>query len=70
MSLTRRLLLTAAVAAPLAYVAARRPARNGGAHDAYFAAVQAALMRAGLYRRKRWRSTTTSAGSTRTCRRT
>jgi D-serine deaminase-like pyridoxal phosphate-dependent protein len=50
MSLTRRLFLTAAVAAPLAYVAARRPARNGGAHDAYFAAVQAALMRAGLYR--------------------
>ncbi|MEK6806192.1 MAG: alanine racemase [Pseudomonadota bacterium] len=46
----RRTLLAAAVAAPLAYLAAKKPAAKGGAHDAYFLAVQAALAKAGLFR--------------------
>ncbi len=50
MSPTRRALLAAAVAAPLAWLAARKPRRHGGAHDAYFLALQAALREAGLFR--------------------
>lgn len=46
----RRALLAAAVAAPIAWVAARKPRRNGGAHDDYFLGVQAALREAGLFR--------------------
>ena len=46
----RRLLLTAAVAAPVAYLASKRPRRNRGAHDDYFSAIQTALKQAGLYR--------------------
>lgn len=49
-NLKRRLLLTAALAAPLAYLAASRPRKNSGTHDEYFSSVQAALKRAGLYR--------------------
>ncbi len=47
---TRRLLLGAAVAAPLAAAVAARPRARAGAHDAYFRTVQAALARAGLLR--------------------
>ena len=50
MSLTRRALLAAAVAAPLAWVAASKPRRRGGAHDAYFLGLQDALRQAGLFR--------------------
>ncbi|MBI3171523.1 MAG: DSD1 family PLP-dependent enzyme [Hydrocarboniphaga effusa] len=47
----RRLLLGAAVAAPIAYVAAKKPRKKpGGGHDAYFAGIQSALARAGLFR--------------------
>jgi D-serine deaminase-like pyridoxal phosphate-dependent protein len=46
----RRALLAAALAAPLVWAAAARPARRGGAHDAYFLALQAALREAGLFR--------------------
>jgi D-serine deaminase-like pyridoxal phosphate-dependent protein len=46
----RRALLAAAVAAPLAWVAAKKPRRHGGAHDDYFRGVQAALREAGLFR--------------------
>ena len=48
--LTRRLLLGAAVAAPLAYVATNRPKPAGGAHDDYFLGLQKALRSAGLHR--------------------
>jgi D-serine deaminase-like pyridoxal phosphate-dependent protein len=46
----RRALLAAALAAPLVWAAAARPRRHGGAHDAYFLALQAALREAGLFR--------------------
>jgi D-serine deaminase-like pyridoxal phosphate-dependent protein len=46
----RRTLLLAAVAAPVAYMAAKKPKRKGGAHDEYFRALQAALVKANLYR--------------------
>lgn len=46
----RRTLLTAAIAAPLAYIAAKKPRGHGGAHDEYFRAVQTALAKAGLLR--------------------
>jgi D-serine deaminase-like pyridoxal phosphate-dependent protein len=46
----RRLLLTAAVVAPIAYLAAKRPAKHGGAHDDYFRALQKALAEAELFR--------------------
>ncbi len=46
----RRTLLTAAIAAPLAYLAAKKPRAHSGAHDAYFLALQAALVKAGLFR--------------------
>lgn len=48
--LKRRLLLGTALAAPIAYLAAKRPARKAGAHDDYFLGVQQALRDAGLYR--------------------
>jgi D-serine deaminase-like pyridoxal phosphate-dependent protein len=50
MSPTRRALLAAAIAAPLAWLAAAKPRRRGGAHDAYFLGLQAALRHAGLFR--------------------
>ena len=50
MNRRRRALLAAALAAPLAWAAAKKPRRNGGAHDAYFLAVQQALRDAGLFR--------------------
>lgn len=50
MNLRRRALLAAAVAAPIAWAAAKRPRRRGGAHDGYFLGVQAALRDAGLFR--------------------
>lgn len=50
MNRKRRLLLAAALAAPLAYVAAARPRRRRGAHDAYFLGLQDALRQAGLFR--------------------
>ncbi len=50
MSVTRRLLLTAAIAAPIVYVASKKPRQHGGAHDEYFRALQAALIRANLFR--------------------
>ena len=46
----RRALLAAAIAAPVAWVAAKKPRRHGGAHDDYFLGVQAALREAGLFR--------------------
>lgn len=46
----RRLLLAAGVAAPVAMIAAVKPRRHGGAHDAYFLKLQDALRRADLYR--------------------
>ena len=46
----RRTLLAAAVAAPLAYIAAKKPRKNGGAHDEYFRSIQSALAHAGLFR--------------------
>ena len=46
----RRLLLLAGLAAPVAYLATKRPAKVGGAHTEYFGAVQQALRRAGLFR--------------------
>lgn len=46
----RRVLLGAAIAAPLAWLALKKPGKNGGAHDAYFAGLQGALARAGLFR--------------------
>lgn len=49
-NLKRRLLLTAAIAAPLAYLAAKKPRKRSGAHDEYFLAMQNALKSAGLYR--------------------
>lgn len=49
-NIKRRALIGAAIAAPLAYLAAKRPAKNHGAHDDYFKAVQKALQDAGLYR--------------------
>jgi D-serine deaminase-like pyridoxal phosphate-dependent protein len=50
MNRRRRLLLLTALAAPVAYLAAKRPKRNGGAHSDYFAGLQAALRQAGLFR--------------------
>ena len=50
MNRKRRLLLLTALAAPVAYVAAKKPRRAGGAHNAYFLAVQNALRQAGLFR--------------------
>ena len=46
----RRLLLGAAVAAPVAAAVALRPGEKGGAHDAYFMQLQQALRKAGLFR--------------------
>jgi len=46
----RRALLAAAIAAPVAWIAAKKPRRHGGAHDAYFLGLQAALREAGLFR--------------------
>lgn len=46
----RRALLAAAIAAPVAWIAAKKPRRPGGAHDAYFLGVQGALREAGLFR--------------------
>lgn len=50
MNRTRRALLAAGIAAPLAWIVAKKPRRRGGAHDAYFRALQAALRDAGLHR--------------------
>lgn len=50
MNRRRRALLAAAIAAPLAWAAASRPRRRGGAHDDYFLALQSALREAGLLR--------------------
>ena len=50
MNRQRRLLLLTALAAPVAYLAAKKPGRNGGAHNDYFLSVQAALRKAGLFR--------------------
>ncbi|HZP13863.1 MAG TPA: DSD1 family PLP-dependent enzyme [Nevskiaceae bacterium] len=50
MGVTRRVVLTAAIAAPVAYVAAKKPREHGGAHDDYFKAIQAALTKADLDR--------------------
>ncbi|MFC4249983.1 alanine racemase [Sinimarinibacterium flocculans] len=50
MNRRRRLLLGAAVAAPLAAVVAAKPRARAGAHDAYFRALQSALADAGLMR--------------------
>lgn len=44
------MLLTAAVAAPLALAVAKKPRRHHGEHDEYFLGVQKALREAGLYR--------------------
>lgn len=46
----RRLLLAGAVAAPIAAIVAAKPRANAGAHDEYFADLQGALRRAGLFR--------------------
>ena len=46
----RRALLAAVLAAPVAWIAAKKPRRHGGAHDDYFLALQAALRKAGLFR--------------------
>lgn len=48
--LRRRALLGAAIAAPVAALPLLRPADHGGAHDAYFATLQQALRKAGLFR--------------------
>jgi D-serine deaminase-like pyridoxal phosphate-dependent protein len=50
MNRRRRLLLGAAVAAPIAAIVAAKPRARSGAHDAYFRALQAALADAGLMR--------------------
>lgn len=50
MNATRRALLAAAIAAPVAWLAAVKPRRNGGAHDGHFLGLQAALRQAGLFR--------------------
>jgi D-serine deaminase-like pyridoxal phosphate-dependent protein len=50
MNRRRRALLAAAIAAPLVWVAAKKPRRHGGAHDDYFRGLQAALQQAGLFR--------------------
>lgn len=50
MNRRRRLLLLTALAAPVAYLAAKKPGRNGGAHNEYFLDVQTALRKAGLFR--------------------
>jgi D-serine deaminase-like pyridoxal phosphate-dependent protein len=50
MNRKRRLLLLTALAAPVAYLAAKRPRRAGGAHNEYFEGLQAALQKAGLFR--------------------
>ncbi|MGH8481454.1 MAG: alanine racemase [Nevskiaceae bacterium] len=50
MNRRRRALLAAALAAPVVWAAAARPQRRGGAHDAYFLGLQAALREAGLFR--------------------
>ena len=50
MNRQRRLLLLTALAAPVAYLAAKKPRQNGGAHNDYFLAVQGALRDAGLFR--------------------
>ena len=50
MNLKRRAILAAAVAAPVAYVAAKKPMKHGGGHDTYFLTVQAALRQAELFR--------------------
>ena len=50
MNLRRRALLAAAVAAPAAWLAVKKPGRRGGAHDAYFLGLQDALRQAGLFR--------------------
>jgi D-serine deaminase-like pyridoxal phosphate-dependent protein len=50
MNRRRRLLLLGALAAPVAYLAAKRPRKNGGAHNEYFSSLQAALQKAGLFR--------------------
>ena len=46
----RRALLAATIAAPLAWLAAKKPRRHGGAHDEYFLGLQRALQQAGLFR--------------------
>jgi D-serine deaminase-like pyridoxal phosphate-dependent protein len=47
----RRTLLAAVVAAPIAYLAVKKPRKKtGGGHDEYFLNLQAALKRAGLFR--------------------
>jgi D-serine deaminase-like pyridoxal phosphate-dependent protein len=50
MNWRRRLLLMAVLAAPVAWVAAKKPRKNGGAHSEYFRGLQAALQKAGLFR--------------------
>jgi D-serine deaminase-like pyridoxal phosphate-dependent protein len=50
MNRTRRALLAAALAAPVLWVAAGKPRRRTGEHDARFLGVQAALREAGLFR--------------------
>ena len=46
----RRLLRMTALAAPVAYLAAKKPRAAGGAHNEYFAGLQRALQQAGLHR--------------------
>ncbi|HUR41886.1 MAG TPA: DSD1 family PLP-dependent enzyme [Verrucomicrobiae bacterium] len=50
MNAKRRLLLLGALAAPVAYLAAKRPRRTGGGHNAHFQQLQGALREAGLHR--------------------
>lgn len=50
MNRKRRALLAAAIAAPVAWIAANKPRSRAGVHDAYFLALQAALRDAGLFR--------------------
>ena len=50
MNRKRRLLLITALAAPVAYLAAKRPRKSGGPHNEYFASLQGALKDAGLFR--------------------
>ena len=50
MNRKRRLLLLTALAAPVAYLAAKRPRRVAGVHNEYFQGLQAALQQAGLFR--------------------
>jgi D-serine deaminase-like pyridoxal phosphate-dependent protein len=50
MNRRRRLLLMTALAAPIAYIAAKRPSRTGGPHNEYFLTLQHALREAGLFR--------------------